>query len=89
MITEQADPYISVAIKPNSLAMVDAVNCQLLAMGSGSIRRHSTYGYNGRSGTGTYFTPRVSIYLPESFQKCSLRIHEFKFGFIKFNDFQI
>jgi len=34
MINIQADFYITVAIKPNSLAMADAVIGQLLAMGS-------------------------------------------------------
>jgi len=35
MIVGQADRYIPVAREPNALAVVDAVNCQLLAMGAG------------------------------------------------------
>jgi len=35
MITGQADGYIPVTIKPNSLATVDAVSNQLLALGAG------------------------------------------------------
>jgi len=35
MITGQADCYIPAAIKPNSLATVDAVSYQLLAIGAG------------------------------------------------------
>jgi len=37
MITGQADYYVPVDIKPNSLAIVDAVNYQILTRGSGSI----------------------------------------------------
>jgi len=35
MIIRQADRYIPVAIKPDSLAIADAVMGQLLAMGAG------------------------------------------------------
>ena len=35
MIIGQADCYIPVAIKPNSLATVDAVSYQLLVIGAG------------------------------------------------------
>jgi len=35
MIIRQVDCYIHVAIKPNSLATVDAVSYQLLAIGAG------------------------------------------------------
>jgi len=66
MTVGQADRYIPVAIKYNSLALTDAVYCQLRAVGAGSIPGLYTYFCVGRNCSATHFSPRISIYLSES-----------------------
>ena len=40
----------------------------------------------GECGTGTYFSPKMSIYLSESFHKFSLQIQEFNLDTPNYND---
>jgi len=86
MINGQADDYITVAIKPTSLGMVIGVNCQLLGMGVGLDPRPLHVGLWWTKWHWDIFCSE-NFDLSESFHKFSLRFHEFKLDFLKFNDF--
>ena len=86
-IDGQADCFIPSDIKPTSLAPVDAVIYQLLAMGAGFDPRPLH--------VGLWWTKWFwDIFYSENFDlsvriisKFSLSVHEFKLDFLKFNDF--